>query len=849
MASDDQLLAQALSDPKAALVEIEARLAVVIDPQERPVILRAQGIAQRELGELELSERALREALALGSTDEVATTSMTLASTLLLKGQIDSAIGLLNYAITNGSTSVRIEAEFQMGTVMARVGRFDQALSHYGAALPGIRRLKRTDWEAHLLGNRGAVRMELGHYREAKRDLDRALAKNQALEHPMRAAMNQRNLAELEFLQGDVMRSLHTYGLADDVLRALGVPEEALADKAHSLMAAGLFLETARLMKHAFAEHRAKSNVLGQLDSAAYAVEALLALGDHEGVAAVSDLVATIEGSDAFPGWVARIELGAVRGRLRASAVTELDRERCERALSSMRDSGDALRVAEAHLTAVDLYRRLENHVVAGVHLEAVRRAMPRLPLHVQLQAWLFEAEARYSGFDQRNPRRAVSAGLAVHDRLMQSVSNYEIRARSSQHGDKLLSLSVRMRLERSQLKELAEEVEGFRVAVARSVPDASDAPIALQSALRELSSTRVAVQAGSASPAKLTRMERTVASLSRSADRRGAVLRSAHADQRPMIGNCTFLTYVVDDGCFSVVANTDGAYSLHRCGDVERIVAEVERLSFLGRQLALRRQLSAKAVRDLRDAHTACAEGLDELMLPSDLADQVVVSPDPSLGAMMWPALPRLTQRSFVLAPSLRESIWAPSKRTRARCVAVACPEVPHAGHEVQLVAAHYSTEALLSGPVDLAERLDGAEVAHLAGHFLAESDNPLLASMPLGDGVLTAYDFMAMRAAPRVVVLSGCSTGIARPLGTHAAIGFAAAIRSAGTQVVIATNVPVEDGAPLVAIMDSFHSLLCAGQPPAEVLRELRMSASTDEKPATDALVVFGRGLRGPG
>ena len=98
--------------------------------------------------------------------------------------------------------------------------------------------------------------LDSGRYYEARRDLDAAIELNGELGDDVRRAWSERNMAETLLLVGDIPGSFNLYERADAVLAAPGVPTAALADKAHTLMAAGFFRETLELTRDAFSFQR-----------------------------------------------------------------------------------------------------------------------------------------------------------------------------------------------------------------------------------------------------------------------------------------------------------------------------------------------------------------------------------------------------------------------------------------------------------------------------------------------------------------------------------------------------------------------------------------------------------------
>ena len=115
----------------------------------------------------------------------------------------------------------------------------------------------------------------------------------------------------------------------------------------------------------------------------------------------------------------------------------------------------------------------------------------------------------------------------------------------------------------------------------------------------------------------------------------------------------------------------------------------------------------------------------------------------------------------------------------------------------------------------------LEGASIAHIAAHASFRADNGLWSSLQLADGVLTVYELEQLRRPPEVVVLSACQSGLSAVRPGDEVMGLVAALLTLGAKSVVASVVPVEDGAS-EQLMVALHQRLLAGDAPAVALAE---------------------------
>jgi CHAT domain-containing protein len=174
---------------------------------------------------------------------------------------------------------------------------------------------------------------------------------------------------------------------------------------------------------------------------------------------------------------------------------------------------------------------------------------------------------------------------------------------------------------------------------------------------------------------------------------------------------------------------------------------------------------------------------------------------------------------------------------------LSLAGPGLDHAAAEADMVAAtHGRARRVGATRAEVLRALERADVLHVAAHGMFSPRGPMLSQITLDDGPLMAYDLLAARRIPRLVVLSACDAGMAHAPVDGAALGLAGAFldgaaRNGDAACVVAGVVPVRD-AEALALMTLFHTLLAEGRSPAEAL------AQASEKTAVPGFVCFGAG-----
>jgi len=103
------------------------------------------------------------------------------------------------------------------------------------------------------------------------------------------------------------------------------------------------------------------------------------------------------------------------------------------------------------------------------------------------------------------------------------------------------------------------------------------------------------------------------------------------------------------------------------------------------------------------------------------------------------------------------------------------------------------------------------------------------MFSSILLDDGPLTVHDFERLGRAPYQLVLAGCDSGVAAPVGADELLGLASSLGPLGAAGIVASVVPVNDVAA-VPLMLALHDALRRGATLPEALLAARQAAGDD-------------------
>jgi tetratricopeptide (TPR) repeat protein len=863
-----RLLHLAVADPQRARAIARDRLRSAADAADRIVVLRALGLASKELGRLDESLRCLGDALgaaeSAGLPYAAAQVRMNLVGPLAARGDVEGALAAADAAapLLRGGDADRLAAN--RACALARSGRIAEALDISGRALPGLRTRDDVVTLTGLLTNIGLLRALHGDLAGADADLTEAAAAADRAGLRHQGALARGNLAYVAGRRGDVPRALALY---DAVEPELAGAEERRAqlnfDRAEILIGAGLAAEARPLLTATLDEVTAAGYGCDAADGLLLLACAELADGDAERAGSTADRAATAFGRQERPGWMLLAEHLGLHARWAGGDRSPALLRTATATARRLEAGGWQEAAASSLVIAARVALRLG--LPTGDLTARLGATRERGPAGLRVAAWHATALDRAARRDRRGALAAVRAGLRVAEAHTAAVGAMELRARAARLGDDLAALGLHLAV---SARELLAAEERRRAIVLRHPavrPPADPAHAATLAELRRVSRAHTeATAAGGAAAdlaARLVRLESQVRACARTRPGIGrpARGRESHTARAlaAALGDRAFVQLVrVGAGLHAVVV-TGGRCHRRALGSSDTVVREARTLGFELSRLAEREPYDAAAA-----GMTYAAGRLDTQVfgpLRSLVGDrELVLAPADALHGVAWAALPSLAGRPLTTVASAAAwlaavEIQRPAVRTtradppgpeisepsgmQGRAVLVAGPGLAHADAEVAELAVHHPGATVLRGAaarVDaVRDALDGADLAHLATHGTFRDGNALLSSVSLADGPLTAYDLETLPTPPRLVVLSACDAGRAGA----ALMGLPGVLLAFGTATVIASVTPVRDDATR-DFMTAVHRHLARGLPPAQAL------AAVPRSPGVLGFTCFGVG-----
>ncbi len=242
LARAEAAVALAQTDPREAVRLAQALAAAHrSDPEVRSVALRAAGLALAELvqpaGALAQLRAAARGAGRGQLPHREGEARSSAAWVLYTMGRTRAALAEADRAgaLLDGGSLDRLRA--LRALIVHRLGRTAEALTGYGAALPGLVKQRDRLWEARLRNNRAVLHAELNEIALARADLLRAGELFSALSMDLAVAQVQHNLGFVAARAGDAVGALQWYHQAEDGFQAVGVPPTVIVlDRAELLI-------------------------------------------------------------------------------------------------------------------------------------------------------------------------------------------------------------------------------------------------------------------------------------------------------------------------------------------------------------------------------------------------------------------------------------------------------------------------------------------------------------------------------------------------------------------------------------------------------------------------------------
>lgn len=841
-----ELMGMAASNPRAAVQKARKALGAA-SPRERSILHRVIGVAERSMSNPATSLKHLNRSIDLA--DELADSELgakgrlSRALTRNMLGSTEEALDDLTIAERNLSGLDAADVRFQRGSILLQLGRLNDALRDFDAALPVFASSSNRVWEADLLANRGIVLTYQGQLSRAEGDLSKAL---KIFNHEEAAAASADTLFNLGFLRGrmgDLVDSLAAFEDAERRMVDLGHPVAELpGDRAEVLLLSGLAAEAVKLTQRSAVVQEQRGLALLQAESLLLESRAHLVDGRPDEAVVVAETAQSLFTKQGREGWASQAAILGIRARLDAETTQPEDLVLVEQQVERLRSHGQMTAAKEASILMSQLAVRAGDLELADRSLSDARSLRRSGSVEAKAQYWLAEAEAHLARERSKQAALAAYAGIRAVGRYRALLGATDVRTHISSYSRQLSELGLRLAIDARRPRRVMLWTELGRASALDAPPVRPQSDPLLEEDLRALrlaaarvAQAELAMEPSDRDRAEQARIQRRVLRRSRTLGRTNisdvvtvedlSALADALGEDLAMIsfGEC-------EEQLYGVVVRR-GRFSLHILGEAEPTRRAAEHLRFSARRLAL--SPSPSGLADHQDA----ARDLDRLLFGSlPLPDgPLVLSPPPWLFDIGWSALPTVDGRPISVTPSAR--IWAKARaaarQSDTRVVAVAGPRLAHADTEARLVGSLHGGSTVLTGaeatvPATL-QHLEGASIAHIVCHGLVTRQNPMFSSLELADGPLTIYELERLRQPPRFVVLSACDGGstAVRPGGEL--MGFAASLLSMGSSVVVASGAPVVDSVLTLALMERFHRSIIAGRRPAQAL----MAASAANHP----------------
>ncbi|MEU8178447.1 CHAT domain-containing tetratricopeptide repeat protein [Microbispora hainanensis] len=879
------------TDPRLALAEARAVLGLAGRPEPAgaygeaaSVALRATALAARELGDLELAGERLEEAIAAGRgfPRRVAQARMSLVTVRAQLGDPEGGLRLADLAERDLAGADLARLGVQRSVALILLGRHEEAVGHCDRAIGLLGDDAR--FRAGGLLNRGLAHAYRERYGEAEADLAECarLAKSAGLDHV--AMLAEGNLPFVAARRGDIAAAFARYRAAEATL--FGFPERLAVmrtDFAEALLGARLPGEARTLLEQAVPELVAAGAQAAVPGARLLLAQAALLAGDAPLAAATARTALTELDAQGRTAWLPLAREVVLRARLAEtlaspdapeheaadaeSLVTDLVACADELAACGWLGDSAALRLTAAaaavRLGAISEARAQLDHAATATrplvrwHAVAMRHRLDGdLDQALTAAARGIEAVHAPAGDagplddqagpvgddagpldDADGPRDHDDTGPRDHD----AARDAELRVHAARPAEDLAALGLEIALDRARrtgdARTVLEWAERWR-AVVRGAPAPPPllhaGPAAGSGLLVELvrrGDDLFAVTAGSGGCALRflgsyqAAVEATVRI--RYGLRRRALLDTVPRPERDTPRDAEHDT--LSDPERDIVPNPGRSTLRDAPGDADALPVVVDE-GLAGELCALDHVL-------LSGPGTLTLAG-------SPPGGPVTIVPTGALCTLPWPLLPSLRGRPVSVAADA--AAWLAPRRGPAGVplvLSLAGPGLDHADAEADMVAAAHTRARRIGGTrAEVLRAIEQADVLHIAAHGMFSPRGPMLSQITLDDGPLMAYDLLAARRIPRLVVLSACDAGMAHAPVDGAALGLAGAFldsaaRNGDAACVVAGVVPVRDDEART-LMTLFHTLLAEGRSPAEAL------AQAAEKTAVPGFVCFGAG-----
>jgi tetratricopeptide (TPR) repeat protein len=803
------------------------------------VVLRDRGDLTGAIIEL---RRGMRLARASGNPEREADVQASLGIALAWTGRSRQGLAFLDRAVeaSRGGSAGRVL--MRRATILYELGRFREAHDDLSRSLPYLRRAADPVWEARSLMLRAFVFLAFGLPRRAASDFARAeelfAITGQELEYAK--ARHNRGLTAMS--RGDLPEALTYFDEARNRYDAFGETFLELAiDQCSALLAGGLAEEAVHETETALSRLPPGGGIAYKKAELLFAAAtAALAAGDPVKARQRARQAHRLFRTQQRAAWEPRAALVLAEARYAAgehSAALLRYVEEAAARLDAAR-SGEAM---QAHLLAGRIALGRGSETEANPHLERAARSRRRGPPLPRSVAWLARALQVEARGDARATVAACARGLDALEEHQMRLGATELRAYGTAHGAELATLAQRDALRRGDVRRLLFWSERWRATAlaARSASPREDKQLAaeleaLRSVSRSLGETEMAASRRNALERERRRLEAAVQARTRRlpGTRKPGEGAFSFEELFDELGENNLIELVTVDDVLHVITVRGRRVRLHTVGSIPE--REVQMNRFVLRRLA---HGPPRPGDELVLNHRGAR--LESSLLGDAVAElgdgPVVVIPPGRLRAVPWTLMPSLRNRAVTVAPSA--STWLRARRmappSPRHVVLVVGPGLSTKGAEVAPLRSCYPEAVLLGQGSATADKvltaLDGAWLAHIAAHGTFRADNPMFSSILLDDGPLIVHDFERLGRAPYRLVLAGCDSGVAAPVGADELLGLVSSLVPLGASGIVASIVPVNDLAA-VPLMLALHDALQRGATPPEALLAARQANSGD-------------------
>jgi tetratricopeptide (TPR) repeat protein len=780
----------------------------------------------------------------------------TLAAAEVARGNSDRGFGLLDSMDTLITDDNRGVLLLQRGLLLTMIGRVDDAVRSFDAAVPLLERADERVALARTLLNRAFIHQIAGQVRPALADLARSEEISRELGMSVQLAKSHHGRGSCLLLAGDIPGALRAFDQAEQgyAADADGMLVVLAVEKARAMLAAGLGADAAGVLDAALPRFAGLGMNQEHAEAELTRAQIALSVGDHETARRWA-----IQAERRFrrrrnETWAAVAALTRLRAEFAAGAATLKVTTTAAVLAGRLRELGLDNDAEAAELLAAAAHLRRGEVDEAGRFVR--RQSGRRSTLDTRLQRQVVRARLADARGDHAATFRHARSGLArlaAHRGLFGSI---DLQTGVATHGAELARAGLDAALAQGRPATVFRWLEHSRAQAFRSRavhplddPVTADALAELRQRARVTRASELGGHRDAGAARRVAELERQIRAHSWRTSGTGehhADVSLAEVRAELRAAGAALVSYFLVGSRIHAFLVTGRTARIVELGDLPTTTETITRLRgdldvLSGRALPAPLDTAVRT-----SAERQLAVLTEHLIAPMRgyLGDEdLVVVPTGPLSGVPWGLLPDLRGRPVTVSPSA--TVWLSGRRAprpaAAGTLLVAGPNLDHAAAEVEQLADIYPESATLSGADATVEStmkaLDGCGVAHFAAHGHHEQDSVLFSRLDLADGPLMAYDIHRLGAAPDHVILASCDVGRVVVRAGDEILGFTAALLYSGTRTVVSSVARMDDAAA-VGVMTAYHRGLSRGVAPARALADAALT-----EPLTP-LVCFGSG-----